>query len=400
VRDGKLVIFHVVPRGEGIECVRADTGESIWKFDYSAITADTLYGDGPRCTPLLTGTRCYTFGQAGTLVCLDLKTGRHIWTRETSRDFNIPASFFGVGCTPILEGDLLIVLVGGLPDSGVVAFRAETGETVWQSVGKDTWDGAETTWTQQPHYRWEGEEALVSYASPIAATIHGKRHVLCLMRHGLVSVDPHHGHVNFIRWFRSRRRDSVTAARPVVIDDKIFLTGSYGLGCTLLQVDPSGLGVKELWRNHSIGAHWSTPIYSDGFLYGFGGRYEQDGLLHCLNLKTGGAAWQTPGYDVKSERPLSDSRARAAGNPVTKPPAPFPFFGRGSLTLVGKKFLVLGERGTLALAEMSPKGYHELSRTAFKSLRYPVWPSPVVAAKRLYLRDQHTLLCVDLAAKP
>jgi len=60
----------------------------------------------------------------------------------------------------------------------------------------------------------------------------------------------------------------------------------------------------------------------------------------------------------------------------------------------------LGERGTLALAELSPKGYHELGRTSFKDIEYPVWPSPVVAGTQIYLRDENTLLCVDLSAKP
>ena len=60
---------------------------------------------------------------------------------------------------------------------------------------------------------------------------------------------------------------------------------------------------------------------------------------------------------------------------------------------------MLGERGTLALAELSPKGYRELSRAAFKDIQYPIWPSPVVAGKRVYLRDENTLLCVDLADK-
>ena len=144
------------------------------------------------------------------------------------------------GCTPILEGDLLIVLVGGQPNSGVVAFRADTGDTVWQSVGKDTWDGIETDWPTEPKYRWTGDEMVVSYSSPIAATIHGKRQILCLMRQGLVSVDPADGHVNFKYWFCSRDYESVTAARPVVIDDKIFISAAYKVGSALLQVEPSG----------------------------------------------------------------------------------------------------------------------------------------------------------------
>ena len=38
-------------------------------------------------------------------------------------------------------------------------------------------------------------EKQASYASPVAATIHGRRHILCLMRQGLVSVNPANGSI-------------------------------------------------------------------------------------------------------------------------------------------------------------------------------------------------------------
>ena len=79
---------------------------------------------------------------------------------------------------------------------------------------------------------------------------------------------------------------------------------------------------------------------------------------------------------------------------------PFPYFGRGSLMRVGSRFIILGERGTLSLAELSPGGFKEISRAAYKQLEYPIWPSPVVAGTKLYLRDEKTLMCVDLGRKP
>jgi outer membrane protein assembly factor BamB len=401
IRGGKLVIHHRLRNSEIVECLHVETGEPIWKVDYASEFRDPYgYNNGPRCTPLLTENRCYTFGAEGRLQCVDLASGKKVWERDPAKDFYVPQHFFGVGCTPILEGDLLIVLVGGQPNSGVVAFRAATGETVWQSVGKETWDEVKTDWPTEPKYRWTGNEMVVSYSSPIAATIHGKRHVLCLMRQGLVSVDPRDGHVNFKYWFCSRDYESVSAARPVVIGDKIFLSAAYKVGSALLQVEPSGRAYKELWRDRqNLLAHWSTPIPVGGFLYGFSGRHEQEGELRCIELATGTVVWKTRGYDGDVERLGLDAGTGQILDRTSGKPIPFPFFGRGSLTLVGNRFLVLGERGTLALAEMSPKGYHELCRASFKDIEYPVWPSPVVVGKRLYLRDENTLLCVDLSAK-
>jgi len=401
IRGGKLVVHHRLRNTEVVECLHAGTGEPIWKFDYASEFRDPYgYNNGPRCTPLLTENRCYTFGAEGKLLCLDLGTGKQIWARDTQKDFYVPPNFFGVGCTPILEEELLIVLVGGQPNSGVVAFRADTGQTVWQNVGKKTWDGAETDWPTEPKYRWTDDEKVVSYSSPIAATIHGKRQVLCLMRQGLVSVDPRDGQVNFKYWFCSRDYESVTAARPVVIGDKIFLSAAYKVGSAFLEVEPSGRAFKVLWRNReNLLAHWSTPIHVGGFLYGFSGRHEQEGELRCIELATGKVVWKTRGYDGDVGRLGLDSGTGEIKDRTTGNAIPFPFFGRGSLTLAGNRFIVLGERGTLALAEMSPKGYHELCRASFKDIEYPIWPSPVLAGKKLYLRDENTLLCVDLSAK-
>jgi outer membrane protein assembly factor BamB len=402
VRGGKLVVHHRQRNESIVECLHADTGKSIWKVSYESTFSDPYgYNNGPRCTPLLTDKYCFTFGAEGKLLCLDVNTGRHVWARDVAKDFFVPQHFFGTGCTPILEGDLLIVLVGGQPNSGVVAFRATTGEVMWQSVGKSTWDGIDTDWPNEPKYRWTGEEMVVSYSSPIAATIHGKRQILCLMRQGLVSVDPRDGHVNFRYWFCSRDYESVTAARPVVFGDKIFISAAYRAGSALLQVPPSGDSVKVLWRNRTnLLAHWSTPIFRDGFLYGFSGRHEPEGELRCVDVANGNVAWSTRGFDGPTDQFGVDPSTGGITNRATGELIPFPFFGRGSLTQVGDRFLVLGERGTLALAQLSPHGYKELARAFFKDIQYPVWPSPVVAGTKVYLRDENTLLCLELGRAP
>ena len=347
VRGGKLVVHHRQRNESIVECLRAATGEQIWKVEYESTFTDPYgYNNGPRCTPLLTEKYCYTFGAEGKLFCLDLNSGKQVWTRDVTKDFYVPQHFFGTGCTPIIEGDLLIVLVGGQPNSSVVAFRASTGELVWQSVGKSTWDGAQTDWPTEAKYRWTGNEMVVSYSSPIAATIHGKRHVLCLMRQGLVSVDPRDGHVNFRYWFCSRDYESVSAARPVVIGDKIFLSAAYRVGSALLEVQPAGDGVKVLWRNRTnLLAHWSTPIYRDGFLYGFSGRHEPEGELRCIDVATGKVVWSTRGFDGNTDQFGLDTRTGDIKNRATGETIPFPYFGRGSLTLAKDRFLVLGERG-------------------------------------------------------
>ena len=238
---------------------------------------------------------------------------------------------------------------------------------------------------------------IVSYSSPVVATIHGQRHVLCLLRHGLVSLDPETGHERFHHWYRSRTHESVNAACPVVVDDTILLSAAYRVGSTLLKVAPSGNDYEVVWSDpRNLMTHWSTAIHLDGCYLGFSGRHENEGALRCIDAATGDVRWETTGFD----RPLSDLARGPDGEIIdvaTKQVIPWPLFGRGSSILVDGKFIILAERGgTLALAKATTESYQEISRCTIPQMHYPSWTAPVLSRGRLYLRCEDALICLDL----
>lgn len=401
VRDHRLVLHHRQRDEEIVECLRSYDGKPLWTHKYETTYSDPYgYNNGPRCSPLLTKTHCFTFGAQGVLTCVELESGKPVWSRKCEDDFDLPDWFFGIGCTPVLEDGLLIALVGGQPNSGVVAFDAMTGKTVWQKVGKATWDGAETGWKapEDPIYKWTGEEQIVGYSSPIVATIHGQRHLLCFLRHGLVSLNPKNGDLRFKYWFRSRTFESVNAARPVVIGNKIFLSGAYRLGSVLLEVKPDNQSVDVVWRDsRNLLTHWSTAIHVDGHVYGFSGRHEQEGQFRCVNLADGKVNWSTTGYEGELSDLGQDPVSGKIINRRTKEAIPWPFYGRGSKIRIGDNFLVLGERGTLSLVTIDDKEFKELGRTLYEQIKYPAWAAPVLSRGRVYLRSEDHLICLDVA---
>ncbi len=191
--------------------------------------------------------------------------------------------------------------------------------------------------------------------------------------------------------------ESVNAAVPIVVGDQIFLSAAYQLGSVLLKVAEDGKSVTEVWRDRSnMLAHWSTPIHVDGYIYGFSGRHENEGELRCVRLSDGEVVWKTEGYSGK----LDDlARDRATGRIVEAKSGkvvPYPFYGRGSLTQVGDRFIALGERGTLSVVKVNPEKFEELGRTTFDEIQYPAWTAPVISNGRLYLRSEDWLLCLDL----
>ncbi|MBI2928636.1 MAG: PQQ-binding-like beta-propeller repeat protein [Verrucomicrobia bacterium] len=382
VRGERLVLHHRVGGEEVVECLEAATGKPQWRHAYPSAFVDPYgYNNGPRGTPLLTTNRCYTFGAEGKLVCLELQTGKLIWQRDTDKDWQVPPAFFGVGSSPILEANLLLVMVGGQPNSGIVAFDPATGKTVWESVGEKNWQGVPMTgWPGERTVQWQQWEKQASYATPVAATVNGRRQVFCLMRQGLVSLNPTNGAVHASLWFRARVNDSVNASNPIIVDDHVFISAAYyKVGAVLLRVKPAGQGFEEIWRSTVLENHWMTPILYDGFLYAFSGRNEPDARFRCVELKTGKVMWD-----------------RDEGWPPHSTPQP-KVFGRGSCILADGKLIALGEGGLLGLFKVNPKELEEICRWQAPQLRHPCWAAPVLSRKRLYLRSEDRLVCVNLA---
>ncbi len=375
-----LVYIHRVGNEEVVECRRADTGEPMWSFHYPTSYRDEYgFSNGPRCGPVIDADRVYTYGVEGKLHCLRIKTGALIWKRDLKREYNVPQEFFGVGTTPLVEGDLLVVNVGAPGGPSVIALHKRTGKTAWQAGGK-----------------WGA-----SYASPIPADLHGRRRVFVFAggdsrppTGGLMSIDPANGRIDFRLPFRSKRYKSVNAASPVVVGHQVFVTTSYDTGGALVDVLPTG-GYELAWKTDALRCHFATPIYRDGYLYGFDGERKSATAIVCVDLKTGKQLW----------RHLPEWEEKIAVNGRDKMVTLGVF--RGGMIFADDRFLCLGELGHLLWLDLSPKGYKELARTRL-FYAAETWTPLVLSRGLLYVtqnsRDTITdtsprLLCYDLREK-
>jgi hypothetical protein len=163
----------------------------------------------------------------------------------------------------------------------------------------------------------------------------------------------------------------------VVIGDSVLISSAYyRLGSLLLKVHSDGRGFDEEWKGTMLEAHWSTPIYHQGYLYGFSGRNEPDARFRCVDWQTGKVLWERDeGWRYGSKQP--------------------PVYGRGSLLLADQKLIVLGEGGLLGVFKPSHLKPLELCRWQIPELHYPIWTAPVLSRKRLYLRSEDRLMCFD-----
>ena len=142
---------------------------------------------------------------------------------------------------------------------------------------------------------------------------------------------------------------------------------------------PDGRSVEEVWRGTALELHWTTPIYLDGYLYAFSGRNEPDARMRCVELRTGRVMWDVD----ESWAPYS-----------TQTPA---VYGRASSILADGKLITIGEGGLLGLFKPNPGKPDELCHFQVPQLHHPCWAAPVLSRKKLYLRDEDRLVCLDLA---
>ena len=341
IADDKLILFHRQGDRMVLDCLSAATGKKIWTAGYETSYSDDMRkGDGPRATPAIADGRVVAFGPDGVLLCLDLATGKSLWQIDTRKLYQTPGGFFGRACSPLIEGDLVLLNIGG-PEHGIGAFDVKTGDLKWKATGDEA-----------------------GYASPICATIAGKRYAFFYTRTGLVAVEPKTGDILFQHRWRSKQHASVNAAMPVVVNDLIFLSSSYQTGATTLKIQ--GNEVHTLWAADDVlSSQYANVVYREGHLFGFDGRNDfGDTKLRCVELKTGKVKW--------TELDL---------------PA-------GPLILAGDKIIALLESGEAQLIEASAAGYKKLASA--KLLESPVRANAALSAGLLYLRDNEKLICVDL----
>jgi outer membrane protein assembly factor BamB len=360
VAGGRLFLFDRHGGKMRLTCVNARTGDEIWRSEYPTSYED-MYGfsNGPRAAPVIDGERVYTFGAEGRLRCHRVKDGSLVWDVDTASTFGVVQNFFGVGSSPVVEGDLLIAVIGGSPPdspgiqsgkvvgngSGIVAFDKRTGKV-----------------------RYKITDELAGYSSPIVVTIGERRWGFFFARGGLTGFDPASGKVDFHFPFRAKKLESVNASNPVVVGDTVFVTESYGPGSAVLRVRPGGYEVvrrDSSPRDQSMSCHFMTPIHHEGYLYGSSGQGSGEAELRAVEYDSGKIMWSAPGL------------------------------GRATLLYVDGHLVVFTERGRLLLVEATPERYNVVAETT-PLLQYPAWSPPVLSHGILYLRGRGRLAAFEL----
>lgn len=366
VAAGKVYVMdRVADRNnpqERVLCFDERTGAELWSIAYPCLYGRVGYPAGPRACVTIDSGRAYALGATGWLHCLDAASGKILWKRDLETDHKIAMPIWGITASPLVEGDRLLLHIGGRAGACILAVNCETGADVWKAL-----------------------DDRGQYATPIVVDQGAKRVAICWTGDSVTGLDVKNGEKLWSQPWKPRNMP-IGVATPVIEGDRVFFTSFYD-GSLLLKLDRERPAFEKVWQiagrdeqnTEALHSIISTPVFDNGYLYGV----DSYGELRCLDAKTGERIWE----DTTAVPKARWSTIHFVKN--------------------GDRYFLFNERGELIIARISPQGYDENSRAkllepTLDQLRQRggvCWSHPAFANKHIFARNDKELVCASLAAE-
>jgi outer membrane protein assembly factor BamB len=335
----RVYVFSRESEQEVVRSLELATGRQVWRQSYAAPytmnPAATGHGKGPKSTPTVAGGRVFTFGISGILSCFDAAAGSLVWRKDFSSNFPETSPLYGAAQSPVVDGERVIVHVGGPGRGALTALDVATGAPRWE---------------------WTGDGP--AYASPVVAPIAGVRQVVSFSESFLVGVSADRGALLWKLPFTTPWVQN--AVTPIVDGDTIVYSGlDHPLRAVRVVRKGDGFATEPRWENAEVSAYMSTPVAEGGRIYGLS--QKKRGQLFCLDAATGKAVWLSEGRQGENAALVS---------------------GGGSVFVLttGGELLVLPQKGDAFTAARR-----------YRVAESPTWAHPVVTSDGVLVKDKTTL---------
>lgn len=361
VANGRVFVADRLSDPDSIERVHAfdiRSGEKLWSHEYACPYEGVSYTAGPRASVTVDNELAYVIGATGRMHCLDVADGSVVWQRDLRSDFDVDLPTWGITSSPLVEGEFVIVQIGGAGNACVVALDRRTGETAWHALDDDA-----------------------SYSSPIVIDQAGQRVLVVWTGERVVGMDPADGNVFWAEDYKWEKWP-IGIASPVHSGDHLLVSEVHK-GSLLLKLGRDDVTAQRVWHRSeddgpALHALMGTPIVIDGQIYGA----DNTGVLRCLDLSTGEQIWENDTV------------------------VPTMRWATVHIVRNGDRVWMFNDRGELIIARLSPQGYHEISRAQLiapttQQLRRRdgvTWSHPAYADRHVFARNDEELVCADLSS--
>ncbi len=304
VANGRAYTMGNKNETDTVYCFDVETGKQLWTYSYPQPLDPKLYDGGPGCSPAIDGTRIYTMGRKGLLLCLE--EGKVVWSKHLVKDFGGIQPHWGYNGSPLVLGEKLLVEVGG-PGCSILALNKLTGEVLWKA-GNDP----------------------ISYSSPVVIEPGENPSVAFLAAKALIVRAAKDGRE---LWrFPWKTQHDINAACPLVVGGAVFISSGYGHGAAL--VKPGKSGGQAVWETKAMRNHMNSSVLWQNHIYGF-----DEDSLNCLDAATGAVKWKQAGMG-KGSLVLIDGKLvimSDKGKLVIAQPSPEKFVRLAEHQVLGEK---------------------------------------------------------------
>ncbi|MDR3710809.1 MAG: PQQ-like beta-propeller repeat protein [Capsulimonadaceae bacterium] len=337
-----LLDYDEAAQCDSLRCFALESGREIWRRSYP-VAIKPNHGIS-RTVPAVSGRYVVSLGPKCNVLCADAVNGAVIWRIDLVAEYGATVPDWYAGQCPLIDGGRAILAPGG--SSLLIAVDLATGKPAWKTPNPHGWN--------------------MTHASVLPVTVAGTPMYVCCTTGGVVGVSAKDG----TTLWENTGWTIPTAVVPTPVDvggGRIFLSGGYGAGAMMLQVEQTDgkWTTRSLFRTppQVFGSDQQTPIFYKGFLYGV----IPGGQLVCLDL-TGHQRW-------------------ASGDAHR--------YGLGPYAIAGSRIYVLNDHGALDLVDAAPDAYHLRASAAI--LPGPeAWGPLAIAGNRLIARDLTHVVCLDI----
>ena len=253
-------------------CVEAARGRILWRtalFEVEKPAPVHWYNSWATPTPVVESGRVYCdFGTFGT-ACLDAKTGRIRWRTHLAVDHHV-----GPGSSPVLCGNLLILVRDGRDSQYVAAVDKQTGKTVWK--------------VDRPPIKASRGNLKKSFVTPLVVSTGGRTQLVSPGAHWVVSYEPGTGK----ELWRARHGEGFSIGSCPVFNQglAIFSTGCMKAQLCAVRVDGEGdvTATHVAWKIPRQVPVMSSPVLAGDEIYWV----SDEGMASCGDARTGEIHWQ------------------------------------------------------------------------------------------------------------
>lgn len=331
----RVYVYTRQGEDEVLTALAADSGDLLWRASYPAPfemkSATRRHGPGPKSTPAFADGRLFTLGMSGMVTAFEAENGKQLWQKPAP-----PVEpLYHTAMSPLVDGALVILHVGGHDDGALTAFDAATGTARW------SWDG-------------DGP----AYGSPMVFELAGVRQVVTFTQENFIGVSASTGELLWRRPFVTP--STTTSQTPILHGDAVIQAGRAN-GITAFRVVRQGDGFQtvDVWHTDEVSLHMTNGVVIDGVLFGLS--HLNSGQYFALDLDTGKVLWT--------------SEPRQAEN--------------AAMIRAGSAILSLEDDAELVVIQNSRSAFEPLAR--YEVAASATWAQPTLSGNRLFVKDVSTL---------